>query len=74
MADADSPSKFYDMLVDASEKMPIAGNYKGSYLTFKSINGLVFAIDILVAGFSSVWLDQVWRLSCSVEYYRHHCS
>ena len=47
------------MLVEASVKMPIDGNYKGSYLTFKSINGLVFAIDILVAGFSSVWLDQV---------------
>jgi len=30
--------------------MPIAGNYEGSYLTFKSINGLVFAIDLLVAG------------------------
>lgn len=56
------------MLVDASEKMPIAGNYKGSYLTFKSINGLVFAIDILVAGFSSVWLDQVCSsfLQCGV--------
>lgn len=26
------------------------------------MNGLVFAIDILVAGFSSVWLDQVWKI------------
>lgn len=40
--------------------MPIAGNYEGSYLTFKSINGLVFAIDLLVAGFSTVWLDQAY--------------
>ncbi len=62
LADAGSPSEFYDLLVDASEKMPIAGNYNGSYLTFKSINGLVFAVDILVAGFSSVWLDQVWKI------------
>ena len=30
--------------------MPIADNFEGSYLTFKSINGLVFAIDLLVAG------------------------
>ena len=30
--------------------MPIGGNYQGSYLTFKSIDGLVFAIDLLVAG------------------------
>ena len=54
-----SPSKLYDLLMDASTAMPIAENYEGSYLTFKSINGLVFAIDLLVAGFSTVWLDQV---------------
>lgn len=29
-ADADSPLEFYDLLVDASEKMLIAGNYNGS--------------------------------------------
>ena len=54
-----SPSRLYDLLLDASTKMPIADNYDGSYLTFKSVNGLVFAIDLLVAGFSTVWLDQV---------------
>ncbi|MCJ1258802.1 urea active transporter [Lignoscripta atroalba] len=55
-----SPSRFYDLLMEASEKMPIAKNYEGSYLTFKSVNGLVFAIDLLVAGFSTVWLDQAY--------------
>lgn len=45
-----SPSRLYDLIQEASVKMPIAGNYQGSYLTFKSINGLVFAIDLLVAG------------------------
>lgn len=40
--------------------MPIAKNHGGSYLTFKSNNGLVFAIDLLVAGFSTVWLDQAY--------------
>ena len=40
--------------------MPIEGNHKGSYLTFRSKNGLVFAIDLLVAGFSTVWLDQAY--------------
>ena len=45
-----SPSRLYDLIQEASMKMPIAGNYKGSYLTFKSIDGLVFAIDLLVAG------------------------
>ena len=45
-----SPSKLYVLLLDASINMPIADNFEGSYLTFKSINGLVFAIDLLVAG------------------------
>jgi Na+/proline symporter len=61
-----SPDRFYDLLVEASEKMPIARNHEGSYLTFKSVDGLIFAVDLFVAGFSTVWLDQVcdnriWR-------------
>jgi SSS family transporter len=55
-----SPGKFYDMLLEASAKMPIKGNHEGSYLTFKSNDGLVFAIDIFVSGFSTVWLDQAY--------------
>ena len=47
-----SPSKLYDLLLKASVNMPITDNFEGSYLTFKSINGLVFAIDLLVAGTS----------------------
>jgi Na+/proline symporter len=56
-----SPDRFYDLLVEASEKMPIARNHEGSYLTFKSVDGLVFAVDLFVAGFSTVWLDQVCK-------------
>jgi Na+/proline symporter len=55
-----SPSKFYDLLMEASTSMPIAGNRDGSYLTFKSNGDLVFAIDFFVAGFSTVWLDQAY--------------
>jgi urea-proton symporter len=54
-----SPSEFYNLLVEASAK-PISGNHEGSYLTFKSNGGLVFAIDLFVAGFSTVWLDQAY--------------
>jgi Na+/proline symporter len=57
-----SPSKFYDLLQQASEKMPIDRNHEGSYLTFKSVDGLIFAVDLFVAGFSTVWLDQVCML------------
>ncbi|KAL9112825.1 MAG: hypothetical protein Q9227_002902 [Pyrenula ochraceoflavens] len=56
-----SLDKFYDLLLSASEKMPIAKNASdGSYLTFHSVDGLVFAVDLLVAGFSTVWLDQAY--------------
>ena len=47
--------KFYDLLVEASNNMPIAKNAgSGSYLTFRSVDGLIFAIDLLIAGFSTV--------------------
>lgn len=56
-----SISKFYDLLLEAGQNMPIASNaHGGSYLTFKSDDGLVFAVDLLVAGFCTVWLDQAY--------------
>jgi Na+/proline symporter len=55
-----SPDRFFDLLLEASKKMPIATNPEGSYLAFKSVDGLVFAIDLFAAGFSTVWLDQAY--------------
>lgn len=55
-----SPSKFYDLLLQASEKMPIPTNVDESYLSFYSVDGLVFAIDLFASGFSTVWLDQAY--------------
>ncbi|KAI0125333.1 urea active transporter 1 [Xylariales sp. AK1849] len=55
-----SISKFYDLLKAAGETRPVAGNHNGSYLTFKSNDGLIFAVDLLVAGFCTVWLDQAY--------------
>lgn len=55
-----SLDKFYELLERASEEMPIERNHEGSYLTFKSVDGLIFAIDLFVAGFSTVWLDQAY--------------
>jgi len=57
---AGSPSEFYDLLTEASTKMRIKENAQGSYLTFKSNEGLVFPVDLFVAGFSMVWLDQAY--------------
>ena len=55
-----SPGKLYEMLIEASEKMPIDRNSEGSYLTFRSVGGLIFACDLFVAGFTTVWLDQAY--------------
>lgn len=66
-----SPSKLYDLLQKASESMPIDRNHEGSYLTFRSVDGLIFAIDLFVAGFSTVWLDQVCKLFPTVDQSTH---
>ncbi|KAJ5925537.1 solute symporter family transporter, partial [Penicillium verhagenii] len=55
-----SPGKLYDLLQEASKTMPIARNTDGSYLAFRSVGGLVFACDLFVAGFTTVWLDQAY--------------
>ncbi|KAK7985722.1 hypothetical protein PG988_003344 [Apiospora saccharicola] len=51
---------FYHALQKAGEAHPVPGNHGGSYLTFQSNDGLVFAVDLLVAGFANVWLDQAY--------------
>ncbi|TLD28038.1 hypothetical protein E2P81_ATG06384 [Venturia nashicola] len=55
-----SPAKFYTLLQEASVKMPISRNHEGSYLTFASVDGLVFAADLFVAGYACCWLDQAY--------------
>ncbi|OOF92547.1 hypothetical protein ASPCADRAFT_517916 [Aspergillus carbonarius ITEM 5010] len=55
-----SPGKLYDLLQEASKNMPIDRNTDGSYLAFRSVGGLIFAVDIFVSGFSTVWLDQAY--------------
>lgn len=55
-----SPSRFYDLLMDASAAMPIAGIMRGVISRLRVMGGLVFAIDLFVVGFSTVWLDQAY--------------
>ncbi|KAE8153815.1 solute symporter family transporter [Aspergillus avenaceus] len=55
-----SPGRLYELLQEASERMPIDRNTNGSYLAFHSVGGLIFAVDILVSGFTMVWLDQAY--------------
>ena len=62
--------RFYDLLVQASENMPIASNAgNGSYLTFRSVDGLVFAIDVchsrhLIIYTNGLPVASSWLLHC----------
>ncbi|EJD44285.1 solute symporter family transporter [Auricularia subglabra TFB-10046 SS5] len=55
-----SPSRMYDLLVDAAQRIPVKGNIEGSYLTLKSNFALVFGIIQLCSGSGTVFLDQAY--------------
>ncbi|KAG0138172.1 Sodium:solute symporter family-domain-containing protein [Tuber indicum] len=52
-----SPSKVYDLLVEASARHPVAGNAGGSYLTMRSKEGAIFFVINIVGNFGTVFLD-----------------
>jgi urea-proton symporter len=55
-----SPSRMYDLLEQAAEKRPVAGNKDGSYLTLKSNGALIFGVIQLCSGSGTVFLDQAY--------------
>lgn len=52
-----SPSKVYDLLVEAANKHPVAGNAEGSYLTMRSKEGAIFFVINIVGNFGTVFCD-----------------
>ncbi|CAF2103192.1 unnamed protein product [Rotaria magnacalcarata] len=52
-----SPSKVYDLLVNASRIHPVEGNTQGSYLTMRSAEGAIFFIVNLIGNFGTVFVD-----------------
>ncbi|KAK0702973.1 Sodium:solute symporter family-domain-containing protein [Lasiosphaeria miniovina] len=52
-----SPSKVYDLLVDAAARHPVDGNKDGSYLTMQSREGAIFFVINIVGNFGTVFLD-----------------
>ncbi|KJA25361.1 hypothetical protein HYPSUDRAFT_134883 [Hypholoma sublateritium FD-334 SS-4] len=53
-----SPNKLYELLVDAAKIWPVDGNLHGSYLTFRSQQGVIFAAVSIINGFGLVTCDQ----------------
>jgi SSS family transporter len=52
-----SPSKVYDLLVEAAKAHPVEGNAGGSYLTMRSKEGAIFFVINIVGNFGTVFCD-----------------
>lgn len=52
-----SPSKVYDLLLEAATRHPVDGNAGGSYLTMRSKEGAIFFVINIVGNFGTVFLD-----------------
>jgi Na+/proline symporter len=52
-----SPSKVYDLLVEAAKRHPVEGNAGGSYLTMRSKEGAIFFVINIVGNFGTVFCD-----------------
>jgi Na+/proline symporter len=52
-----SPSKVYDLLVEAASRHPVEGNAGGSYLTMRSKEGAIFFVINIVGNFGTVFCD-----------------
>ena len=52
-----SPSKMYDLLVQASKEKPVPDNEQGSYVTLASLQGLIFGIINIIGSFGTLFVD-----------------
>ena len=48
-----SPARVYDLLVQAANAHPVAGNEGGSYLTMRSKEGAIFFVINIVGNFGT---------------------
>lgn len=49
----------HDLLTAAAAETPVPGNAKGSYITMRSKNGLIFGVINVIGNFATVFQDQV---------------
>ncbi|VEU21990.1 DEKNAAC102975 [Brettanomyces naardenensis] len=55
-----SAGKLVELLTAAAKENPVANNYHGSYLTFRSLSGGIFSFQCIVNGFGLVNCDQAY--------------
>lgn len=56
-----SPEKMYELLVEAGNKYPVAGNLHGSLLTFRSVNGGLFGLIVFGTGWAAAVDSQLFQ-------------
>lgn len=55
-----SPDRMYELLREAAQLHPVAGNAEGSYLTMKSPDGAYIGLIFIGAGFASAVDSQLF--------------
>lgn len=55
-----SISQMHHLLSEVTQIMPVSGNAQGSYLTLRSLNGLIFGVINLIGNFATVFQDQAY--------------
>lgn len=50
----------HELLAAASAATPVPGNAKGSYMTMRSKNGLIFGVINVIGNFATVFQDQAY--------------
>jgi Na+/proline symporter len=55
-----SPTRMHELLTTQAALHPVAGNAKGSYVTMRSKNGLIFGVINIIGNFATVFEDQAY--------------
>lgn len=61
-----SPDRMHDLLAAAAAQSPVSGNARGSYLTIRSKNGLIFGVINVIGNFATVFQDQAVRMEVEI--------
>lgn len=67
-SDIGSPDKLYDLLVEAANIRPITGNEQGSLVTFASVQGGLFGLVLLGAGFAAACDLQLFQKAIAADH------
>lgn len=62
-----SPGKLWELLVEAAERRPISGNADGSFLTFNSVQGGLFGLVLVGAGFAAACDSQLFQKAIAAD-------